>query len=324
VNPRTVLWQSAASAVLLLVTILLAAPAATAWMAGIGLLCAIALNALYAHALGARGRSRRRRLGDRLVALYVIVGLGVPVLAGILGAVTGDKPETSVWKFSPGQFAVILLAGAALFVLVLLSSLIDWYYIRPRIDGVVCPPPCRARAQDKGAWKRVTRRWYLHRGLATLAYIAFALTVAIVVMVMLVERDKPTAEVLGGVSGIAGLLLIFAGAYRSELPTVAKWVLSAAFVLGEDLRYLGYGGPQRGYVLHVAVPVVKLVPLDEDGEPTGVPFVERKNSRLAEADLEGRPTVACDGGCVGLNPECLQRRGAASRRVDRKRRRLIL
>ena len=46
---------------------------------------------------------------------------------------------------------------------------------------------------------------------------SFAVTVAVIVMIMLVREHPKAAAVVGGVSGIAGLLLIFAGSYRSAL-----------------------------------------------------------------------------------------------------------
>jgi hypothetical protein len=323
-NPRTVLWQSVATAALLSAMIVFADPLAAAWIAAIGVLAAVSLNASYARALDDRGRSRRRMVGDRWVARHIALGLIAPLLAAVAALVAGHDPRARIWGFTHNETAALLIIGASLLVIVLGSSLIDWYYIRPRIDGVVGAPPCRAEDSENGKWKRVTRRWYLHRGIATLAYMAFAIGVAVVVMIMLVREHPAAAAVVGGISGIAGLLLIFAGSYRSELPTVAKWVLSPAFALGADLTYEGYGGMKRGYVLHVAVPVVKLVPLDDHGRPTGVPFVERNNSRLAEADLLPRRTVACEKRCAGLNPECMDEDTHEKRRYDRKKHLLIL
>jgi hypothetical protein len=223
-----------------------------------------------------------------------------------------------VWDFTVAETSALVIATGTLFVLIMLSSLVDWYYVRPRIDGIVCAPPCRSSGSD--TWKRPTRWWFLHRGIATLAYIGFALVVALIVMLMLVRVHRTAAGVIGGVGGIAGLLLIFAGRYRSELPTVAQFVLSPAYCLGDDLAYTARRGPERGFVLHIAVPVTKLVPLDKRGHPTGVPFVERKNSDLAEADPQSRTTVACNAGCAKLNPHC----AADVPRRDHRRRYLIL
>jgi hypothetical protein len=323
-NPRTVLWQSLANAAILSLMIAFASPPLAIWLAAVGLVVSVALNAGYAHALATQGRSRRRVLGDHLVASYIAISLAAPLLAAVLADAEGVRPGTTFWGFRHAEIEAILTTTGALFLAVLLSSLIDWYYIRPRIDGVVCAPPCLATKDHKGPWKRVTRRWYIHRGLATFSYILFAIAIAFIVMIMLVREDRAAAGVIGGVSGIAGLLLIFAGPYRNELPTVAKWALSPAFVLGDDLEFEGLRNKtKRGYVLHVAVPVVKLVPLDENGQPIDAPFIEPKNSQLSEAELMPKPTIACRHGCAELNPECLRRHVKANHRIDRRRRLLI-
>lgn len=317
-NPGTILWQASVTALLLIVATLFADPATVMWMACAMLSLTLALNAAYAHALGRQGRTRRRMIGDRQVALYAASGLVLPLLAALVALITDHDPHTSAWAFTSEEISALLFAAAALFAVVLASSLIDWYYVRPRIDGVVGEPPCRSA--DWGARKRLTRRWYLHRGLATLAFFGFVVVVALVVMLMLVREHPTAAGVVGGVGGLASLLLIFSSTYRVEIPIVAKWVLSPAFALGDDLSYEAHKWRGRGYVLHVAVPVVKLVPLDEQGQRTQVPFVERKNSDLAAADLESRQTVACSKDCVKLNRECV----ADEPRVDRRQRRLAL
>jgi hypothetical protein len=158
----------------------------------------------------------------------------------------------------------------------------------------------------------------LHRGLAVLAYMGFAITIALIIMLMLVRVDPAAAGVVGGISGIAGLLLIFAGRYREELPVVAQFVLSPAYCLGDDLTY-ELRKPKRGYVLHVAVPVTKLVPLGDNGKPTGADFVEQRNSALAEAEPTPHRTVACAEACAKLNPQCL----TEAPRKDPRRRRLV-
>jgi hypothetical protein len=319
-NPKTVLWQSLVSAGMIALVALVAEPIAAACLLGIVALAALGLNVAYASALGSHGRPQRRIAGDRLVVSCAGVALLAPLIVLVAALARGWSPSFAPWGFRHAELAALAVATAFLFVVILLSSLVDWYYIRPRIDGVVCTPPCRATEAEKSDWKRVTRRWYLHRGLATLTYIGFALFVAVVVMIMLVREHPAIAAVVGGVSGIAGLLLIFAGSYRSELPTVAKLVLSPAFALGDDVSYNGSGARQRGYVLHVSVPVVKLIPLDSHGRSTDVPFIERKSSALADAELVAKPTNTCAEGCAGLNPECVE----AEDRVDRKRRILII
>lgn len=288
---------------LLIATVFLVAPTTTLVLGGLGVVGALLLNGGYARALGQRGRPARRIQGDRRVTGCLVLALIAPMAIALVATQTAAGRDVDVWDFTDAEVAAIMVGACALFVLILLSSLIDWYYVRPRIDGVVWRPPCRSSGDPR--WKRVTRRWYLHRGLATVTYVLFALLVALVIMLMLVREHPAAAGVVGGVGGIASLLLIFLGEHRSELPTVATFVLSPRFSLGDDLSYDPDGRSRRGFVLHVAVPVTKLVPLDDDGKRTPTAFVERRNSELAASELEARACVACDAGCVKLNPECV-------------------
>lgn len=306
------------NAVLLLATGLVVAPAAALVLAGLVLIWAMALNVGYAYSLGDRGRSDRRMHGDRWVARYIVLGLLGPLAVAVGLLIAGYDQNVQVWDFNVNETSALLVSPTVLFALIISSSVIDWYYIRPRIDGVVCSPPCRSSGSD--TWKNPTRLWYLHRGLATLAYMGFAVAVALVLMLMLVREHPAAAAVIGGVGGIASLLLIFAGNYRSQLPTVAQFVLSPAYCLGDDLRYEAHKWGGRGFVLHVAVPVTKLVPLNDEGLPTGTPFVERRNSDLGEADLASRETQTCAERCAELNPQCT----AESLRGDRRRHYLVV
>jgi hypothetical protein len=170
VNPRTIRWQACVTVALLLIVTFVATPSATGWLTCVALLLAVALNAGYAYSLQDRGRPPRRRHGDRWVARYIAFGFGVPLVVAVVTHVAGYEPHVHVWDFNVAETSALAIAGGALFVLIMLSSLIDWYYIRPRIDGVVCEPPCRSSGSDR--WKRPTRWWYLHRGIVTLAYMA--------------------------------------------------------------------------------------------------------------------------------------------------------
>lgn len=303
-NPRTVRWQAGVTAALLALVLVFVGPEPVLWLSGAAVGFSLLLNAAYAHALQRRGRPKRRMTGDRWVARYAALGLVAPLVASAVLFGVGYDPHVDVWDFTVNETSALLISSAALFVLVLSSSLVDWYYIRPRIDGVLDDPPCRSSGSDR--WKRPTRWWFLHRGLATLSYMGFVLVVALVVMLMLVRTRPEAANVVGGVGGLAGLLLIFVGRYRTQLPAVAQHVLSPAYCLGDDLRYEANRWKGRGFVLHVAVPVTKLVPLDAAGLRTGDPFEERKNSDLIEADLTSKITVACAGRCAKLNPRCVE------------------
>jgi hypothetical protein len=305
---------------LLLLTAAVVGPRPVFWLAGLAVIWVLALNLFYAFQLGDRGRCERRRTGDRWVARFLAAGLVLPLLIAVALFALGYNPQVRVWDFTVNETASIVIGASTLFVLIICSSAVDWYYVRPRIDGVLRDPPCRSAG--KASWKSPTRWWYVHRAAAALAYFGFALLVALVVMLMLVREHPAAAGVIGGAGGLASLLLIFAGNYRAQLPSVGRFILSPAFCLGDDLTYENFRGKDaRGFVLHVSLPVVKLVPLDEHGLPTsGTRFVEPKNSDLDEAELRSRPTIACAVACAGLNPECVVGR----ERADRRRHWLVL
>lgn len=69
--------------------------------------------------------------------------------------------------------------------------------------------------------------------------------------------------------------------------------------------YDGHRVGGRGYVLHVAVPVTKLVPLDDAGMPTDVPLSSARTPTWPNAELSPGITTACDTQCCELNPECV-------------------
>jgi hypothetical protein len=304
VNPRTIRWQACVTVPLLLLVTFIASPRVTGWLAGAALLAWLALNVGYAHSLQDRGRPPRRRHGDRWVARYVAFAFGIPLLVAVATHLADYEPHVRLWDFSVAETSALFIDGGVLFTLVTVSSLIDWYYVRPRIDGVVCEPPCRSSGSDR--WKQPTRWWFLHRGLAALAYMGFAIVIALVVVLMLAREHKTAQAVVGGVGGLAGLLLIFADTYRKQIPAVSRFVLSSAHCLGDVLSYRLEGEKQRGFVLHVAMPVTKLVPLDADtGLPTGVPFVEIENADMAKLKFRATHPIACAKSCAKLNPQCV-------------------
>ncbi len=48
---------------------------------------------------------------------------------------------------------------------IFLSSLVDWWWILPRVSGILRPAPCQCTTGE--SWAGVTSIWLFHRGLAT-------------------------------------------------------------------------------------------------------------------------------------------------------------
>ena len=312
-NPATVAWQSCVVAVLLGLLSLTGS-----WHWGLAGVClgagwALVLNLDYARALGAKPRSVRRMAGDRAVGRLTLLAY-LPPAAIAVAAASLNWPAWTTKPFTTDEARAMLVGVAYFFLVVLMSSMVDWYYIRPRIDGVVRAPPC----QSSGApiWKRVTRRWYLHRSIAAAAYLALVVDIAFVVIWMLLREAPLAAGVIGGIGPLIAIGVMVFHAYRVEMKTVPGLVMSPEFVLGDDLTYYPPRAPRRGYVLHVAVPKIKLAPLTEDGLP--VPkanFDEPSNSAVIEGGFESRKFAGCFR-CLGVNPECTvaQPRGEVGRK----------
>lgn len=82
-----------------------------------------------------------------------------------------------------------LTAFALIASIVLMSSLIDWFYILPRIGGLGdWPLPCTTEtSRDGKRWRFVTQVWYAHRGAAE----TFSILTLVVTTLSLAATDQP-------------------------------------------------------------------------------------------------------------------------------------
>jgi hypothetical protein len=306
-NPGTVLGQSIAACVVLSALAALGRPTLALVLASAGLGWAAVLNRAYAIALGRQGRTPRRRKGDRAIARQLSVSYGIPIGIAFLMLLTGWDGRRDIGPIAGAEVQGLLSATGAMLVIWLASSHVDWYYIRPRIDGVVVDPPCMTSRDTR--WKGVTRKWYIHRAIASVLTMVWAVAAGVIITVMLNREWASGIGAAGGFAAVAGVILFF---LRPELRSAAAThhgVRSPRWWVGDDLYYATDAWQCRGFVLHVAVPVTKLVPLDAD---TGAltddlePY-EEDASRLDQARLRPRPFTGCRqaGTCQKLNRECV-------------------
>jgi hypothetical protein len=90
-------------------------------------------------------------------AVPTVISVGMSVIDhAVFGAISYAASVTAV---------AIALAGLS--ATIYLSNLIDWYYVLPKLSGLVCPPPCRSSSNQK--WRTVARRWYANRWATTVA-----------------------------------------------------------------------------------------------------------------------------------------------------------
>jgi hypothetical protein len=239
----------------------------------------------------------------------------------------GIAPETSV---------LLSVACAA----VLLSSLVDWYVILPRVSGLLGIRPCRHPDADfpraPKTWREITRWWYIHR-IAAALILRFGISFAVVLTV-----DRYTS-VPGGASLVGGAV---AGGFASYLVAIPKafWQVGHPdLIVGRTIRrhrvtrvprHLSMFGARiplplltrreigplrpREYVYDVALEGVQLVaaakregkvPRDEDGDI----LYERDPIKLKVKDVEAsepepaeEPFCGCRDGCSGINWYCIE------------------
>jgi hypothetical protein len=258
-----------------------------------------------------RTRGRRclvlahRRWLDRFVRgqwlALLVVG---SALAGGLGAVGVDplSDASDAVKIPVAAFAIGIGTIYA-------SSLVDWYWILPKISGIVAPPPC-TRVVAK-TYAGVTKVWFFHRAIAT------AVITALI-------AGTP-AYIAGSVadSGLsrAGLTLLGAAAAIGFNAATAGTVWAFRQFLSPRLEVGSYvrkrkdiddPDPQDAYVVDVSVQGVKIKLEDEvDGEFVSdgdlLPYHE-----AAEVTKSHRKNPMCPSlhACRAVNWYCLRNRNA--------------
>jgi hypothetical protein len=215
----------------------------------------LAWNLHYARSLASRGRSPRRVTGDRRVSLQVTVVLLVTLACALTaGLVPIDYLGTPA---SP-------LACAAVVVLLLVygSSVFDWYYIRPRLDGVVIHPPCQTSGDP--VWIGVTQKWFANRSICDIlcsagggmgfVFACYWIYSAFGPISQLPPIVRILLSLAGGIAGAGGKILV-----GNKNPWVAlrhNSISPPNYALGTDV----YDGPgPRGFIRDVSAHQVTLV-----------------------------------------------------------------
>lgn len=322
---------------LVLVALQAPAPAALACTAVTGLIAGV-LWLRYRGDLRAAGIDavppHRERL-DLIVAsdLRTAVTAGA-VAAGLMLVLPVERPDLGITPVS----AVLLGATAAV---VLLSSLVDWYVILPRVGGLLGIRPCRDPDSDfprrPQTWREVTRWWYVHRIVAALV-LRFGLSFAISLTVSY-HTDIPYGASVVAAAAV-GFLASYLAAVRKAVwqaghPSLivgrtvcrraVKRVPRTLTVLGHELKlpYLTRADVgevhSREYVYDVSLEAVQLVPAEKyEGpdaprrEKDGDIVYERDPVKLLVRDVEasapepGAPFAGCTSRCAGINWYCIE------------------
>jgi hypothetical protein len=111
-------------------------------------------------------RTKDRFTGDRVIAVAALLEVAVPALLVWLGGQYEGLRLLALGDWGvPNEVAI---AAAILLANLHVSSLIDWYWIRPRRDGIVGDPVCRDGSIRR--LKLMTRVLLWHRALTTLIF----------------------------------------------------------------------------------------------------------------------------------------------------------
>jgi len=245
-------------------------------------------------------RSERVRIGIALVAILLpsaIVAL-VPDATGFID-VTGRSSSIVL------AMTLTSLAAASL---VLLSGLIDWFYVRPHLrggQGTICATSMHHR------WRGVTRTWLMHRAAATLGVIA-----AITAIVTMAANSwvRPLDDVVAG--AIAGVATIIAGYYITRTaPLLAIAVnppvqVGDVIELAEEFNIHEPDKLREYFVVDVALEGVKLLRVDRDDcvRRTGLDARRTHDRTVDVAEiaklLRGRRAIRPCDSCQRLSEHC--------------------
>jgi hypothetical protein len=226
-------------------------------------------------------------------------------------------------------FAVIVGVVTLVVEICFLSSLVDWYYVLPRRDGLVCVPPCRAPADER--WQGVTWFWLLHRFVAATAVMAGAYAVALCMGFWLVARYPDAVGAAGGIPVILFAISYFRREYLRDMGKVWSALFSPVVSLGEQLSTWRNGRTVSGFAFNVSIDRVDLLDRSNSMSHVEIADVAADSSRSTKsclcaegcvrgnADATGRAPLGGHGGCLADTPA-----GRRERRPKGGRRLLVV
>lgn len=293
--------------------------AVVAWLGG-GIL-AIGLASRLRLARLTRGYDvpeHRRRL-DRLVVMQWSFGGLASMAVGVLTHFVDYRPLAHAQPLIHALVIGGLIISSGIFI----SSLIDWYWILPRVSGLGgYAAPCEDSGSEQ--WSGLTSLWYFHRALAT-ALVA-AVATGIPLYMTSITNDGPrhaawdvAVFTVGGLAGLFSRHSLRAGYYSFNPPVHVGDVVR--------IRLDRYDfEPHDVYIVDVALQGSKFKEL-EDCEYRGQPFRQKgENDPIENASLKRVHPLPdcpppCSERCTGINWYCRNNPLAHSQSGQRRRRR---
>lgn len=214
------------------------------------------------------------------------------------------------------------------------SSLFDWYLILPRVSGQLGYRPCRASEEVEefsfpSTWKEVTRWWYIHRAVGTLAFR--------IGLIFAAGALAGGLSDLGLLGRLVGWTITFAfGGYAIVTVwrgfTLARQVRQAGHVkgiVGQTVKVERRAGERhpwlpwrerpalqfdgRYYVVDVALESIQLAHVEprEAEDLSQLPRFEKDVDSLELSDVgalrQGHPKFSgCANRCSGINWYCIE------------------
>jgi hypothetical protein len=256
---------------------------------------ALILEGLYWRARRGASLSAGRRAADTLARQDWAIGIGIPLAVAAVLLGTGTAAYRGYGTLTQG-LALVFGVG---FSIVIVSSLIDWYYILPRIAGEVCLQPCRSSFDPR--WQKLTRIWYIHRGVAAITQMLVWLAAIPVILSRWVDPNQ-IAVIVAVVSAVAVT-------YGSGISATARMILYPGFFVGDLVRMIVPGGRTEGYLVDVSIEGVKVKETTR-GTYTGPRFGPAKHTFkidsawLSWIEKADTPFHGCRTDCSGVNWYC--------------------
>jgi len=252
---------------------------------------------------------------DRLVDRVGLAAIVIPTALITALVVLGREQSTSVPAIVAGVSATLVTGG------LYWSSLVDWYWILPRVSGLFGVRPCRRSDGDPfpiTSWAAVTTWWYGHRTASPVAVFlgAGGLTAAAVGALTRAANADPTLSTVLAV--LTGLVPMVAGVVMKRVPAGFSESIRPTFSVGQAYKAATDATPR--WVLDVSLEGVGTVNVNEHREryrqrlAAGLSqFGAPKHDRVVPlADLD-KETVAgtafgdcANGRCSGINWYCVE------------------
>jgi hypothetical protein len=225
---------------------------------------------------------------DRIVRrqLLTISALGAAIIA--VGETTGYHP------FHGAAASVkAIIVGAVIGVgTVYVSSLIDWYWIVPRISGTTGPAPCEHSGNER--WAGLTNVWFFHRAVAT--SVVIGILAGVPAYIAGHSGSDGTAWALLGAALAVGYSSVNTG-----VRTALEFAFNAPNNVGDIIRVRA--DPEDAflsdaYVVDVSIQGLKYKLLDTSDDP---PEFSNKGDQLSMEELKKtRRNPSAKSPCEGV------------------------